>query len=285
VNPETVSATEQGEPPPPPRRKASLIPLGILALMLVVGLVTLWRSCAGRSLNDDELAKALRTDAGDLDTLTAAENLSRRIESKDADHERYYPAVIELAKSPDPEKRKVMAWLMGFDPDDGNFKEALKVLVTDPLPIVRFNAGPALALHRSSAARPVLLEMLQPSTVPAPADGVFHPKAKVGEIASWHHVIGVIASSSGEVTVEPATPGRIRTLAADGATVTKGSQIASLAPSQDAAKHALVALTMPAIARPGDADLIEAFLKANPDLDEDVRNQAREAILAAKGAK
>jgi hypothetical protein len=256
-----------------------------MALMLLVGIVMYWRSSFRRELGDAELARYLAPDAPDMSTSHGLVELSRRIERKDPNRKQFYPAVLALAKSPKHEKRKVAAWLMGYDPEDEDFEHALTSLIEDPMPVVRFNAAPALALHKSAAARPTLLEMLKPSKVVAATAGVFHPKAKVGEVADWQHPLGMVKSGSGEEPVFPTTPGRILTIAADGATVAAGTEIVTLAAGQAPALHALGALTLPGIGRPEDAAVIEAFLAATPDLDDKVRNQAKQAILAVKAAK
>jgi hypothetical protein len=253
-----------------------------MGLILVAGLVMLWRGSLRRSLGDSELDAFLDPGAGDRDTYHAVEEISRRIARNDESRKRFYPKVIALASSPHPEKRKAAAWGMGEDPKDESFRVALTRLIEDPVPLVAQNAALALVRHGSNAGRPVLLAMLAPMTVTAPAEGAFKPKVKVGETADINWPLAMIATASGEVPVDTPIPGRVLTLAADGAKVAKGETVATLSAAQSSALEALRALTLPGIGRPEDVGAIEAFLGATPDLESKVEDQARQAILALR---
>jgi hypothetical protein len=256
-----------------------------MALLLVGGLFMLWRGSLRRPLSDGELERFLDPAAGDRETYHAAEEVSRRIAAKDDRRKRFYPKVVALASSPHTEKRKAVAWVMGEDPAEESFEAPLLKLIQDPVAIVAHNAALALARHGSSEARPVLLAMLKPSSVPAPADGQFRPKVKVGETADLRWPLATIAGASGEIPVETPVPGRVLTLAADGAKVTRGEIVATLSAAQSNAFEALRALTLPGIGRPEDAAVVEAFLQATPDLEKQVQDQAKEALLALERAK
>jgi hypothetical protein len=272
--------TPAPEAPPQPRRRSSLIPLGIMGLMLVAGLVMLWRGSLRRNLSDDELTHYLDAAAGDRDTYHAAEEISRRIGAKDAGRKQFYPMVIALGSSPLAEKRKVVAWLMGEDPAEETFRAPLLKLIDDRVPIVAHNAALALARHGSDAGHAVLLSMLQPSAVVAPADGIFHPKVKIAETADIRSPLATIQDPYGDYPVDTPVPGRVLTLTSDGTRVSRGETVATLSAAQAFGLEALRALTLPGIGRPEDAAVIEAFLKATPDLEKQVQEQAKETLLA-----
>jgi HEAT repeat protein len=272
-------------PLPPPRKRPSMIPLGIMAILIGGALFMLWQQSLRRNLSDAQLERYLQPTAGDRDTLHATEEISRRVERKDETRKRFYPAVIALASHPETEKRKAAAWVMGRDPAEESFREPLVKLLADEVTLVRHNAALALVLHRSEAARPVLLSMLKETTVAAPAAGTFHPKAKVGEVASLNLPLGTITSASGEALVNAPVEGRVLTITAEGAEVAQGALVATIGPDPASANSALQALTLPGVGRPEDAEVIEAFLKSMPDLQQQVRDQAQQALLAVKKAK
>jgi len=262
-----------------------MIPLGIMGILIAGALFMLWQQSLRRKLSDADVERYLAPAAGERDTLHAMEELSRRIDRKDEGRKRFYPAVIAVASSADAEKRKAAAWLMGRDPGEARFREALLKLVEDPVTLVRHNAALALVLHRSDAARPVLLSMLKDSTVPAPAAGTFHPKAKVAEVASLNVPLATIKTAAGEDLVHAPVEGKVLSIAAEGAQVAQGATVATIGPDPASANSALQALTLPGIGRPEDAEAIEAFLKAMPDLQKEVKEQAQQALLAVKKAK
>jgi hypothetical protein len=243
----------------------------------------LWRGSLRRELNDATLEQYLHPEAADRDTYHAMEEISRRVRKADPSRKRFYPAVIALASSPHLEKRKIVAWAMGEDPQEPAFREALLKLVLDPVPMVAQNAALALAVHGSDAGRRVLLSMLKPATVAAPEEGTLRPKMKVGETAALQGELAVIETASGKRPVPPPIPGRVLSIGADGARVGRGETIATLAAAQSHAYPALRALTMPGIGRPEDAVVIEGFLNATPDVEKEVREQASRALRAIAG--
>lgn len=242
----------------------------------------LWQGSLRRDLSDETLDRYLDPGAGDRETYHAAEEISRRVQRDEASRKRFYPRIVALASSPDSTKRRVVAWAMGEDPKDPEFRQALLKLLADPVPVVAHNAALALARHGSAAARPVLLSMLQPATVVAPAEGAFQPKVKVGETAALDAPVATIATRSGETTVDAPTPGRVLTVAGGGTRVTKGQVVATLAAAQSNAYQALRALTLPGIGLAEDVAVIERFLKETPDLEDEVRAQATRTIAALK---
>lgn len=242
----------------------------------------LWRGSFRRNLDDGDLAAYLRPEASAHDALHATTELSRRILRNDPGRTRFYPAVIELAKSQDQEKRKAAAWVMGEDLQEESFSAPLRALLDDPVPLVAHNAALALARHRSDAGRTILLSMLQETPVVAPVDGIFRTKLKVDDTANLQGVIGEIEAAQGKVQIATPVPGRVRMVAADGARFAKGEVVARLGAAQSSALQALRALILPGIGRVGDVAVIEAFLKTTPDLEKEVEEQARATIAQLK---
>ena len=127
--------------------------------------------------------------------------------------------------------------------------------------------------------------MLAPSTVTAPAEGILHPKSKVGEIASLNIPLAMITTAAGEVAVEAPVEGRVLSIEADGIQVSRGMTVATVGAAPGSAYEALRALMLPGIGKPEDVAAIEAFLKAVPDAEKQVKDQAQQAILALQQRK
>ena len=105
-------------------------------------------------------------------------------------------------------------------------------------------------------------------------------KAKVGEVASLNIPLAMIATAAGEVAVEAPVEGRVLSIEADGIQVSRGATVATLGPAPSSAYEALRALTLPSIGKPEDVAAIEAFLKAVPDAEQQVKDQAQQALAA-----
>ncbi len=264
---------------PHPPRKNRLLPFVILVIVFGTGLFMLNRDSLRRPLSDAELTAFLADSSSGRDAYHAAEEVSRRIQAKDASVKAFYPAVIAMAKAEDPEHRKAAAWVMGEDNKDETFRAALLPLLGDPVAIVARNAALSTARHGSAAGVEILRSMLKPTEILAPEAGVFTPKSHVGDTLDRGHQIGSLAKASGgTLIIEPPFVGKITKLAAANANLTKGDLIASLGAAQSHARDAIIALMFPGVGRAEHAADIEAFLAATPDLDKDVEAQAKEAI-------
>jgi hypothetical protein len=273
-------------PPPPPQRR--WIPFVLLVATLLVPTLFWFKNSFARRLDDEKLRAFLSSGATATETQHALTEITRRIEeerqgrargSNEAPPSDFYPLIVAVADATGPdgaEKRKTAAWTMQFDPQSEAFRSALLKLVADPDPLVAWNAATSLAIHGSAAARPVLLGMLKPHEAKAPIAGVFKPDARLEETLGVGSGGRLAKIEAPEGVVEMPSPvlGRVTWLAPAGKKVEAGEVVAIIAASQAAAKNALGALIRPGIGRAEDVAVIDAFLKATPDLEPDVKAQA-----------
>jgi biotin carboxyl carrier protein len=188
---------------------------------------------------------------------------------------RWYPNIVEQAASPNLELRETAAWLMGQDASYAPFHEALLKLIHDPEPMVRRNAAPALATFGDAAARPALVEMLQPYTVPAPAAGKLKYRLKLGDYVNPGTLVGHI----GEAEVRSAVPGEVRALdRADGSTVNAGEPLVDLSADPNHVWEALRALVL--VGQAPDLEAVQRFTRPVPGMSEKVVRQAEETAQA-----
>jgi biotin carboxyl carrier protein len=193
------------------------------------------------------------------DRLTRHENVSR-----------WYPRVVEQASSSNPEVRKMAAWVMGQDPNYAPFHEALLRLVRDPEPLVRRNAAPALAAFGDAAARPELVDMLQPYTVRASAAGKLSYRLKLGDYVNPGTLVGHI----GNAEVRSAIPGEVRSLdRQDGNTVSPGDPLVELSADPNHVWEALRALYL--VGQAPDLEAVQRFTRPAPGMPDKVVRQAQ----------
>src|SRR5689334_2403442 len=104
----------------------------------------------GKPLNDAQLEKSLSDREHPREIQHGLSQLADRILSCDAltrdSARRFYPRVIEIARTGQDELRLTAAWVMGQDNSVPEFRQELPRLLQDPNPMVRRNA--ALALVR-----------------------------------------------------------------------------------------------------------------------------------------
>ncbi len=188
---------------------------------------------------------------------------------------RWYPKVVEQASSPNLELRETAAWVMGQDPKYAPFHDALLKLIHDPEPMVRCNAGPALATFGDAAARPELVEMLQPYTVSAPAGGKLKYRLKLGDYVNPGTLVGHI----GDAEVRSAVPGEVRALdRKDGDTVKPGDPLVDLSADPNHVWEALRALVL--VGQSPDLEAVQRYTRPAPGMPEKVLRQAEETTKA-----
>jgi biotin carboxyl carrier protein len=204
------------------------------------------------------------------DRLARHENVSR-----------WYPRVVEQASSSNLELRETAAWVMGQDASYAPFHEALLRLIHDREPMVRRNAAPSLATFGDVAARPELVEMLEPYTVIAPAAGKLKYRLKLGDYVNPGTLVGHI----GEAEVRSAVPGEVRALdRADGDAVNPGDPLVDLGADPNHVWEALRALVL--VGQSPDLEAVQRYTRPASGMPEKVVRQAEETAkaIAARAA-
>jgi len=169
-----------------PRRPSNVWLIIVASLFIVVPFLTWYFTWFGRSLSDEKIVEYLADEKKPRNIQHALTQIESRMEKSDPAVKKFYPRIVELAKSPTGEVRKTVAWVMGQDNTSEEFHRALVSLLTDSEPLVRRNA--ALQLVRFTDAngrpdgsgRPELRAMLQPFEVKSPMNGTIVSILRVG---------------------------------------------------------------------------------------------------------
>jgi HEAT repeat protein len=193
---------------------------------------------------------------------------------RDATASRWYPDLERLATHPVEEVRNTDAWVMGQDPTQPGFREALLKMLRDPSPMVRGNAALSLVRFGDPAGRPQIVALLQPARITAPIAGHVIDTDHVGTSI---HQGGLIAKlQNGQQTTEIRSPitGRIRTLSvATGVDITAGAEVATIDPGEEQVWEALRALYL--VGQPEDIPAIRNYKRDLPEIPERVKQQAQ----------
>lgn len=169
-----------------PRRPSNIWLIIVASLFTVVPFLTWYFTWFGRSLSDEKIVEYLSDEKKPRNIQHALTQIESRMEKNDPAVKKFYPRIIELAKSPTGEVRKTVAWVMGQDNTSEDFHRTLIALLNDSEPLVRRNA--ALQLVRFTDAngkpdgsgRPELRAMLQPFEVKSPMNGTIVSILPVG---------------------------------------------------------------------------------------------------------
>jgi hypothetical protein len=240
------------------------------ALLLVLFPFLFWYATwFGRKLPDSELDRYIRDAAHPRRQQHALVQLGERMSRGGTAARRWYPDVVKLSSSPVLELRQTAAWIMGQDSTYGPFHEPLLRLLNDRAPMVRRNAALALSNFHDAAARPELLAMLRPYTVPAPAPGAIRYRLKAGEYVN----AGTLVAHVGGAEVRSPVPGEVRFLEQrDGSYSPAGQPLLELAPDQNHAWEALRALW--SVGAREDLAEVQRYARGVPGMPEKLRQQA-----------
>jgi len=216
-------------------------------------------------------------------TQHALAQLSDRIARGDATTRRWYPEIIRLASSKEPQLRSMAAWVMGQDTHDEPFHRTLRNLLNDPAPLVRSNAALALARFGDAAGGPQLRTMLLPYTLDAPQAGTLEFRLKEQDKVQSGEVVARISTAKGVNPVDIGSPlaGRIARLEAkEGAHVGASDAIAVIEPGEMQVFEALRGLLLV-----GNADSlpeVDHFAAGAPGMPQRIRQQA---VLTAQAIR
>ena len=200
----------------------------IVPILLVLITFLFWyQTWFGRGLSDQEMAQDLADTSVPHKTQHALAQLSDRIARGDPTVKRWYPQLLALAQNKESQMRLEAAWAMGQDNHSEEFHQALRKLIDDPVPMVRWNAALALVRFGDGAAEPQLRSMLQPFTLGAPEPGTIRFRMKEQDDVRNGSIIARIRLAESDPQRDVVSPvgGTIaRLLTKDGATVAAGER-------------------------------------------------------------
>lgn len=259
----------------------------IVPILLVLITFLFWyQTWFGRALSDREMAQVLADTSVPHKTQHALAQLSDRIARGDPTVKRWYPQLLALAQNKESQLRLEAAWAMGQDNHSEEFHQALRKLVDDPVPMVRWNASLALVRFGDGTGEPQLRAMMQPFTLAASDAGTIKFRMKEQDDVRNGSIIARIRPAESEQQRDVVSPvgGTIaRLLAKDGATVATGDAVAVIDPAEGQVVESLRALYL--VGQPQDLDDVERFTHGVPNMSERVREQAEATYRAIRERK
>jgi hypothetical protein len=271
INPRYTPASE-----PPPSRMAlrNRILFLVVAWVIVLMPFLFWRGTwFGRPLSDQQITEYLHDKSRPRHTQHALVQIGERISRHDASVINWYPDLVRLASSPVEEIRNTDAWVMGQDPTQPEFHDALLTLLKDPSAMVRGNAALALVRFGDASGHDQIVSLLAPAKATAPCAGEVIDMSKPG--TSLHHngLVAKLNTTAGVVEVRTPIGGRIRSMAAQaGSKVSTGAELATIDPPADQIWEALRALHL--IGRPEDLGVVQSYESQSAHLPLRISQQA-----------
>ncbi len=285
------SAEAPVSPPAEPARisRRNLLLAIVPVLVLLITFLFWYQTWFGRPLSDAEMAEYLADTSAPHKIQHAVAQLSERMARGDATVRQWYPQLLALARNPAPQLRLMAAWAMGQDNQSEEFHQALRGLLADPEPLVRWNAALALVRFGDATGEPQLRAMLQPLTVLASQAGRLHFKAQELDDLRRGGSVARLDCGNGAKPLDVLSPisGTLaERLVKDGAEVTAGEPVALIRPGEAQVWESLRALYL--VGQPQDLPDVERYTRDMPAMSERIREQAQltaQAIRrrAAKG--
>lgn len=228
----------------------------------------------GRPITDNQISKTLADRSHPREIQHVLSQFETRIEKGDPSVRRWYPEMVVLGKDPIDEIRVTDAWVMGQDNTSPEFHAALLGMLHDPNPMVQRNAALSLVRFQDDSGHALIVAMLRPYIMDSPLAGVLTTRLKPADIVNPGTLLAHIAAAGKSNEVRATVPGTVdRWLVADGATVTAGQPILSLAPNESMAWEALRALYL--TGRPEDLPDVERFVRGADGMSPQVAVQAQ----------
>ena len=279
---QAVFATKQ-------RRPSNIWLIIVASLFIIVPFLTWYFTWFGRSLSDEKIVEYLTDEKKPRNIQHALTQIEQRIEQGDPTAKKFYPRILQLAKSPTGEVRKTVAWVMGQDNTSEDFHRALLELLKDSEPLVRRNAALQLVRFGDASGRPELRAMLQPFEARSPIAGTIVSILPVGsQLRAGALLARIRAASStsaapGDVQEFRApVDGEITSLAVrEGDSVTSGQAIGSLKPDETSVKAALRGLAY--VGTKDDSSMIAQYASSSNADVRTVALAAAESIRARAG--
>jgi biotin carboxyl carrier protein len=268
----------------PPKSFGGRWALGILVLTLafVVMPFLFWNATwFGRPITDAQIAKALADRSHPREIQHVLSQFETRIERNDSSVRQWYPQIVALAKDPVDEIRVTDAWVMGQDNASPEFHQALLPMLSDPNPMVQRNAALSLVRFQDDSGHAQIVSMLEPYVMNAPLAGVLATRLKPGEVVNPGTLVGHIESAGKSNEIRATVPGTVdHWVVANGATVSAGQPILSLAPNESMAWEALRALFL--TGRPEDLPAVNRFVRGIDGMSPQVAVQAQATAQAIR---
>lgn len=262
-----------GPPPHMPLRNRILFL--ILAWVIVLMPFLFWHGTwFGRPLSDRQIDEYLHDAQRPRHTQHALVQIGDRMSRHDPAVAPWYPDLVKLADSPVQEIRNTDAWVMGQDPTQPAFHQALLKMLQDTSPLVRGNAALALVRFGDAAGHDLIVSLLEPAKIVAPSAGKLTDAAKPGTALHQNGLVAKLKTSSGIAELRTSTGGRLRAVPVKvGTDVAAGADIAVVAPPADQVWEALRALFL--IGRTEDLPAIQSIEREAGDFPQRVSQQAR----------
>jgi len=241
-----------------------------------------WNTWFGRQLSDQQLAEYLQDDKKPRHMQHALVQIGERIGRHDSAVHRWYPEVVRLAAYPVDEVRNTDAWVMGQDTSGAGFHQSLLTMLDDPSVMVRGNAALSLVRFGDASGRPQIVALLQPARVIAPQSGTVTDTAAVGTAIHQGGILAKLQDNGRTLEVRTPINGRLRNLYVQtGQSVTAGTEIAVVEPSDDQAWEALRGLYV--VGQPEDLPAVLPYERDVPETSDRVRQQATLTEQAIRG--
>ncbi|HZU22952.1 MAG TPA: hypothetical protein VE998_08985 [Terriglobales bacterium] len=255
----------------------------VVAWLIVLMPFLFWRSTwFGRPLSDTELTEYLHDPSKPRHIQHALVQIGERLsrgETRTIDQ--WYPDLVTLSASPVEEIRTTDAWVMGQAPPRPELHAALLLLLKDSSLNVRNNAALALVRYGDSSGHAQIVSMLRPIAVASSASGTVTQLGTAGEPIRAGTVLARIKSPASAEDVRSPITGSIAAVAVtNGANITAGAAIASVAPGTDQVWEALRALYF--IGTADDLNDVKAYERPQPNVADRVQQQARDTERAIK---
>lgn len=235
-------------------------PILILAVLFVVATLLAWYfTWFGRELSDADISKYLADEKNPRHVQHALLQIQQRIERGDTTSKNWYPQLIALSNSSEPEFRLTVAWLMGFDNKSEPFHESLLRMLKDQEPLVRRNAALALVRFNDGSGREEILSILKPYPVRAPVNGVIASSLREGATVARSALLARIELPDGTVVqIRSPLPGKIQKLTkSNGAQVSEGDEILTLNADENSIWEALRGLSF--VGEAEDVPVVESY--------------------------
>jgi HEAT repeats len=272
------SAPERGMAPGSPRNTAIVI---VPILLVLITFLFWYQTWFGRKLGDQEMRQCLTDTSVPHKTQHALAQLSERISRGDPTAKQWYPELLALAENQEPQIRLEAAWAMGQDNHSQEFHQALRRLIDDPVPLVRWNAALGLVRFADATGEPFILVAADSGTLK------FRMKEQ-DEVRNGTIIARIRPPGSDKLrdVLSPLGGTIARLIARDGTHVAAGDTLAIIEPDATQVVESLRALYL--VGQPQDLEDVKRWGGGAPNVPDRVRQQAEataEAIRqrAAKG--
>lgn len=260
-------------------------PILILAALFVIATFLAWYfTWFGRELSDADISKYLADEKNPRHVQHALVQIQQRMERGDTTSKNWYPQLITLSNSAEPEFRLTVAWLMGFDNQAPQFHESLLKLLKDQEPLVRRNAALALVRFNDPGGRDELVAILTPYPVRAPVNGVVASSLQEGATVARSTLLARIEQPDKTVVqIRSPLPGKIhKVVKPNGTQVSQGDEVLSLNSDENSVWEALRGLSLVGAAE--DLPAVESYANST-EVSSRISEQAQQTVAAIKNRK